>query len=339
MRDLAEVLRESLPLTATAAARRAAETLRDTYRSGAPPTSLAIADDETAAAYAAYRMPATHAATSAALAAGPADLVGPGAEAGPLRHVDLGGGTGAAVWAVHAHWPGRVTSRVLDASSRALALGAAIAGQSGDPGLADTQWIDATFGTGQEVPPSDLVTAAYLLGELDPDLARSVVADALASTRALLVVEPGTPRGYASVLAVRELVLAAGWRIVAPCPHALACPLMTGDWCHFSVRLQRSTLHRQLKAGERGHEDEKFSFVYAVAPDVAVDSPLPSRAMPVVASAEARVLRHPVQRKGLVQLRVCKPDGAAGDVIISKRHGELYKRARDTDWGDSLPLP
>src|SRR6478752_6946466 len=47
--------------------RRATASLIDAYRSGAPPTAQVLRDPTTAAAYAAYRMPATHAAVSRAL--------------------------------------------------------------------------------------------------------------------------------------------------------------------------------------------------------------------------------------------------------------------------------
>ena len=83
MPGLADVLRDALPSSASPAAKRAAEALRETYRSGASPTSLAIADSESAAAHAAYRMPATHAAVGAALAAATTKV--------PLWH--LGSGT------------------------------------------------------------------------------------------------------------------------------------------------------------------------------------------------------------------------------------------------------
>ena len=50
-----------------------------------------------------------------------------------------------------------------------------------------------------------------------------------------------------------------------------------------------------------------------------------------------RVLRHPVQRKGLVAFRVCTVDGQAVEELISKRQGTRYKAARDTGWGDLVP--
>jgi hypothetical protein len=163
---LADVLRDALPSSASPAAKRAAEALRETYRSGAPPTSLAIADSESAAAHAAYRMPATRAAVGAALAAAPPDLA-----LDPTRHLDLGGGTGAAVRAVHGRWPGRVRSRVLDASPSALALGADLTRRSADPDLARIHWEQVRFDLATTLPGSDLITACYLLGELAPESA------------------------------------------------------------------------------------------------------------------------------------------------------------------------
>lgn len=42
---LADVLRDALPSSASPAAKRAAEALRETYRSGAPPSALALGAD------------------------------------------------------------------------------------------------------------------------------------------------------------------------------------------------------------------------------------------------------------------------------------------------------
>jgi hypothetical protein len=91
------------------------------------------------------------------------------------------------------------------------------------------------------------------------------------------------------------------------------------------ARLDRTALHRQLKGGRLGHEDEKFSFV------VATRDP--------VTPAAGRVLRHPVTRKGLVQLEVCDVRASAGRVVVTKRDPIAYRAARDASWGSPWPVP
>lgn len=301
------------------ALRRATASLIEVYRSGAPPTAQVLRDPTTAAAYAAYRMPATHAAVSRALRHA-TDLD----DALDVRSVvDVGGGTGAATWAVAEAFPALERATVLDGSADALALGRRIAGHGPDAVAAAT-WSRSLLTADLVLPQSDLAVASYLLGEL-PEALHARVVDAMTrSARLALIVEPGTPRGYAAVLAARSRLTGAGWHLLAPCPQDGPCPVVGGsDWCHFAVRLDRSALHRRVKGGERGHEDEKFSYVLA------------SRD-PVV-PAEARVLRHPLTRKGLVQLEVCRSDASSGRVVVTKRSADAYRTARDLAWGDAVP--
>jgi ribosomal protein RSM22 (predicted rRNA methylase) len=80
---------------------------------------------------------------------------------------------------------------------------------------------------------------------------------------ALVVIEPGTPRGAGAIRTIREELLAAGAHMLAPCPAAMPCPLAAPDWCHFAARVERSSLHRRIKEGALGYEDEKYSYVCA----------------------------------------------------------------------------
>jgi len=300
------------------ALRRATASLIEAYRSGAPPTHQVLRDPTAAAAYAAYRMPATHAAVSRALRH--ATDLAPGLEVRSL--VDVGGGTGAAAWAVAEAFAGLERATVLDGSADALSLGARI-GRHGPAPVARATWTRALLGPGVTLPPADLAVVSYLLGELPETMHAPVVDAAAAASLLVLVVEPGTPRGYAAVLAARSRLTGAGWHVLAPCPQDGPCPVAArpGDWCHFAVRLDRSALHRRVKGGQLGHEDEKFSYV------VASREP--------VARAGGRVLRHPVKRKGLVQLEVCRPDASAGRVVVTRRDAIAYRAARDTSWGDA----
>ncbi|GAA1391409.1 small ribosomal subunit Rsm22 family protein [Pseudonocardia kongjuensis] len=291
--------------------------IRD-YRSGSVPAAPILRTADDAAAYAAYRMPATHAAVL--------DVLGraAGRVPEPRELLDLGGGTGAAVWAAAQTWPSLRRATVLEAAAPARALGGRLAAGAPTAAVRDARWEPAVLGTGTELPATDLVTACYLLGEL-PEPVRDALVDAAArAARVVAVVEPGTPAGYARVLAARQRLVAAGMTVAAPCPHSGACPVTGDDWCHFAVRVSRSSRHRALKAGSLGHEDEKFSYVVATRPGDAGPAP-------------GRVVRHPRSRKGLVTLSVCSADGSLRETPVPRSRRELFRAARDTAWGDPWP--
>lgn len=303
------------------ALRRATTRLIDVYRSGGPPAEQVLADRVAATAYAAYRMPATHAAVARVLRY--ALEVAP--DLAPRSLVDVGGGTGAATWAVAEAFEGLASVEVVDGSADALAVGKAV-GRHGPPAVSGARWTRRDLGDGAALPAADLATVAYLLGELDAGLRERVVDAAAAAADVVAVVEPGTPRGFAAVVAARDRLLAAGWHVLAPCPHEMACPLAAaGDWCHLAVRLDRTALHRRLKGAALGHEDEKVSYVVARRGPVSADLPA------------GRVLRHPQTRKGLVRLELCRADGSASAEVVSRRQGPRYRAARHAGWGDQWP--
>ncbi len=49
------------------------------------------------------------------------------------------------------------------------------------------------------------------------------------------------------------------------------------------------------------------------------------------------MIRRPQIRKGQVLLDLCEPDERLRRRTVTKRHGDLYKAARDADWGDPWP--
>ncbi|MFE7930997.1 small ribosomal subunit Rsm22 family protein [Streptomyces sp. NPDC057456] len=297
---------------------QAVERLIANYRGATPTDAPILRDRADVAAYAAYRMPATFEAVRSALEAF-ADAV---PQWSPGSHVDVGGGTGAATWAVTSTWDGTRPVTVLDWAEPALALGREIA--AANPALRDARWQRARIGTALALDPTDLVTVSYVLNELAAT-DRAVLVDAAASAaQAVVIVEPGTPDGYARVIEARDRLIAAGFRVAAPCPHSAACPIVPGtNWCHFSARVSRSSLHRQVKGGSLPYEDEKFSYVAAARFPV---SPVPSR-----------VVRRPQIRKGQVLLDLCETEERLSRTTVTKKHGDLYRAARDADWGDAWP--
>ncbi|NYI06867.1 small ribosomal subunit Rsm22 family protein [Allostreptomyces psammosilenae] len=315
------------------------ERLIANYRGDTPTDQPILRGGLDVVAYAAYRMPATYAAVRFALG----QLQRSAADWAPATHVDVGGGTGAASWAVADAWPGLHRQTVLDWSEPALELGRRLARSADRPALRGASWQRRVIGPGLSLPDADLVTVSYVLGELTAAGREAVVAEAAARGRVVLVVEPGTPAGYERVREARDRLLAAGLTVLAPCPHDGACPIVAGrDWCHFAVRVNRSAVHRQLKGASLSYEDEKFSYVAACR------TPVPARAAADAAPAAdastapaagpaGRVLRHPTIRKGMVGLRLCTAEEGIRPVNVTKRHGQLYREARDLAWGECWP--
>jgi ribosomal protein RSM22 (predicted rRNA methylase) len=177
--------------------------------------------------------------------------------------------------------------------------------------LRRADWTDVMSGE------FDLVTASYSLGEM-PRASAPATWDA--TRGAVVVVEPGTPAGYRSVMEVRRHALGRGARVAAPCPHDDECPLALPHWCHFSQRLARTPLHRSLKNADLPWEDEKFSYV-ALA-----------RFAPK--SATGRVVGRPRYRKHMVRLPICTNLDVGTRVIPAS--DEAYARARRASWGDGF---
>ena len=270
-------------------------------------------------AYLATRAPATFAVTRRVLS----ELASLRPDWAPTSLLDLGAGPGTATWAAAAVFPSIEHAELVEREGDMAVLGARLA-TMGSPGvLAGAVW---TVGDACEVtgPKSDLVVAAYLLGELGRDREYPALERWWGDTRGeLVLVEPGTPAGFERLRAARSALVSWGAHVTAPCPHDDRCPMAGADWCHFAVRLERSSLHRELKGARLGYEDEKYSYLVVSASPPAV---------PV-----ARLVRSPRPHKGHVRLFVCEADGL-GERVVSRRDGEVYKRARAARWGDRVEL-
>lgn len=268
-------------------------------------------------AYLATRAPATFAATRRVLSE--LRALRPGWA--PRTVLDVGAGPGTATWAAAAVFPSLEHAELVERESDMAALGARLAKVGAPLLLVDAEWTiaDACQLTARKV---DLVVGAYVLGELRDGHEQPALARWWGATRGeLILVEPGTPAGFERLRAARRALISWGAHVTAPCPHDNPCPMEGSDWCHFAVRLERSSLHRALKGAKLGYEDEKYSYL-------AVSASPPCG--PV-----ARLVRSPRPHKGHVRLWLCEAGGLT-ERVISRRDGEIYKRARQARWGERL---
>ena len=292
-----------------------AQSLSLQYRSQDGSGGRLVTKDIQASAYAVARMPATYGAIVKALryALDAADIR-------PRTLLDAGAGTGAASWAAAALL--QLDEAVcLEREAAMRRLGQSLM-QAGPAVLQNARWLERDLFQDMVTERAGLVIAAYVLNEMTEE-GRAAAAHKLwnAAEQMLLLVEPGTPAGYAHLIKAREQLLTMGALIAAPCPHSSPCPLKDGDWCHFTCRVQRTRLHKQLKGGEAAYEDEKYAYMAFVRE--------PCR------TAGARVLRHPQVRKGHVMLTLCTSSGVQTRTV-TKKDGEAYKLAKDASAGDSI---
>ena len=296
-----------------AALRKAAQELSRRYRAG----DFSITSAADRAAYLLTRLPATYAANEFVLREAAARVQG------NVRSVlDLGCGPGTAMWAAAEAFPSAGSFTGVERDAGLIGIAGRLASRSTHAALRGSCFIHADLRSRPEVQPHDLVVVSYALGEV-PDRDRIVDWAWTLARIALVIIEPGTPKAFQRVLQARDRLMSAGATIAAPCPHHDRCPLSEqGDWCHFRARLERTAEHRRLKGGELGYEDEKFSYLVATH----------ASATP----AEARIVRHPLKRPGHVQLTLCTPKGLETRTV-GKSRKELYRDARNVDWGDSWP--
>jgi ribosomal protein RSM22 (predicted rRNA methylase) len=295
----------------------AAADLSQRYREERRDGKTHVASDRDVLAYLAVRLPATYAAVRATFAA----VAEARPDFAPKSALDVGAGPGTALWAATECWPELADVLLVEASPVFRAFGEQLAAEIRQPHMT---WRTSDI-TVDEIggDPRDLVILAYVLNELEPDDRHRLVERLWPLTAdTLVMVEPGTPAGWQRILAARRQLIASGGHVVAPCPHAKECPLQPPDWCHFARRVARSRLHRQAKGADVPWEDEKFSYV-AVS-----RKPAPA--------SGARVIARPRKASGRVTLKLCRPDGSAGDQLFSRREGAQFKRASRSDWGDSL---
>jgi ribosomal protein RSM22 (predicted rRNA methylase) len=294
-----------------------AERTSQAYRAGRGSAGV-IQGREDALAYALARLPATYAACAAVLAE--ARAMSPGFA--PRSLLDAGSGPGAASWAAAGAYDLAAVTW-LDASPPFLDLAARLAADGPAP-LRAPHVLRADLTAAADWPRADLVMASYALAEIAPAMQGAVVARLWAACDGLLaLVEPGTPAGFQRLLAAREALLGAGAAILAPCPHARACPLVAPDWCHFRVRLPRSRDHRLAKGADVPFEDEKFAYLVAARPGLAA------------AERQGRILAPPHAGKPGVVFKVCGPEGLEARTV-AKRDKAAYAVARRLGWGDRL---
>ena len=255
--------------------------------------------------YAVYRLPATYSAFGEA-----------------LKHtlelydqkidsvIDVGAGSGSASIAVSHLLPNIKNYILLERNKYMMEIGKT---------LHNFDYINYDLSKDNLDIKADLVISNYVLNELDINSRINAINKMWNMTnKIMLIVEPGTPEGFSLIREIRDYLISIGAHVIAPCTHMGVC---LNTWCHFSTRVSRSKLHKDLKGGDAPYEDEKYSYI--------------AFSKSVITPCKNRILRHPQINPGFVELEVCSKDGFK-KIKYSKKDKELFKKARKSDAGDQI---
>ena len=277
------------------------EQLTDKYKNKTGRSVSLINSREDSVLYAISRMPATYSVVYT--------LVSQLKQQGCLQNIasvlDIGSGTGAGYFAMKELLQD-ATINLVERDKNMIAVFKHLTDEQVDVERNDI----ITLETNQKF---DLVTASYVLSEMNEDDRLSAVKKMLdLSKDFVLIMDTGTPKTYENMMKIKKYVIGAGFRVLAPCMSE-KCGLVD-DYCQFFARVERSSLHKLAKDGKLSYEDEKYFYL------------LISKKQTETVK-QIRVIRRPVIKQNLVELKFCSETGV-NQALFSKKNKEEYKKAK-----------
>jgi ribosomal protein RSM22 (predicted rRNA methylase) len=278
-----------------------------------------VRSEDDALAYAVARMPATYVAMAHAL--DQLALAAPGLT--PATLLDIGCGPGTAAIAAIEAYPSLGALELVDRNKPLLALAGKLAPLAAAD--RDVRLSPLDIRARDSLPAADLVTAGYVFAELRETDLRERARGLWASARiALVITEPGTPAGFQRIRTIRDLLIADGAHVAAPCTHAAPCPMTDDGWCRVPIRVERSRDHRMLKGGVLGYEDEPVAYLAL------------TRHAPTTRPA-ARIVAEPQVSKAGIAVLACT-SGKLADIHAPSRDREKLRCFKKLRWGDATPI-
>lgn len=291
--------------------------LQSRYRDKNQPIISLMKSKEEKLAYVGYRMKATLGAIHSIFKLMKKELRDHKIETA----LDLGSGPGTSLWSFATLFPELKRLTLFERDLELIYLGKRLFSKTTIPIETEVLWTHGDFVNTKQFDEVDLVLFSYSFGEIDEKSDDSVLENCfIHAKKFIIIIEPGTPRGYKRILKARKKLIELGAYTLAPCPHDKTCPLSGNDWCHFSTRIERTALQRVLKQGSLNYEDEKFSYI------------IMGKKQEV--HTVRRVLTEPVILKEKATLKLCTDDGLIYQDAL-RRDTESYKKAKKIKNGDN----
>lgn len=260
----------------------------------------------------------------------------------PHTVLDLGSGPGPLAFAALDAGATAVTAG--DRARQALAAARELSRLAGAP-LSTREWNPAHATpladlVGAGVPP-DTILMGHVLNELwkgegQAEKRAALLEQArglLAPGGSLVVIEPALRDTSRALLEVRDLMVARGAAVRAPCLFRGACPalLKPGDWCHAERPIEPPPLVAQIgKAAGLRKEAVKMSYLVLAPPGEGWAEAPPGRVF--------RIVSEPLAGKGRLRYMGCGPEGRMGLALQEKHVGDGNRRFEELLRGDVVRL-
>ncbi len=275
----------------------------------------------------------------------------------PRRVLDLGSGPGPFAFAALDHGASEVTAA--DRSKKALVLARELAIEAGE-GLFTREWdlkqhhggvLAGRLGSEEKF---DLIGLGHLLNELfgsdDRMLERraDLLEEALGKLKpggSVVVIEPALRETSRSLLAVRDLIVARGYAVRAPCLFRGNCPALVkeSDWCHAEHSWQPPRLVEEIARAAGLHKEAlKMSYLVLAPAGESWREPPAGRVF--------RIVSEPLEGKGRQRYIGCGPEGRLGLALQAKHRtaanaaffelhrGDVVRVTEPEPRGDGLAL-
>ncbi len=185
--------------------------------------------------------------------------------------LDYGAGVGTASWALQDQFP---KPQLFERSSIPQRF------------FPNFHWIEKP-----QVGPHSLTVFSYSLTELES------LPDWIFESEALLIIEPSTQQDGRKLLELRQQLIEKNYFIWAPCPHQLACPLLSQsktDWCHDRVLIEKPSWFENMEK-YLPMKNNTLTFSYLAA-----------RKTPPIAKTWSRLVGDPLHEKGKTRQLICR---------------------------------
>jgi ribosomal protein RSM22 (predicted rRNA methylase) len=113
----------------------------------------------------------------------------------------------------------------------------------------------------------DLMIMANVIGELPeritPKKLKMLAENHVAPSGYLLLMEPAMMRASRRLIAVREILVKKGWKLIAPCPGGFPCPALARkeDWCYAEIPWTPPSIIDEIDAST-GFDKRSLKFTY-----------------------------------------------------------------------------